>query len=149
MSQNANQWKSAPAPQVWPAYPPPAAPTELLPNRYGTQSLTLGVIFLVTKALAFIIGFAMGMNWASQMSGTGRSQEEIARTVMQRMQTEGFFLILFEWFGNIVGFLGFLFGLIGVAVKDARKGQAIAGLIIGSLAVLIVAGAMLMSCARH
>ena len=124
------------------------APSGPESNRYGTQSLIMGVIFLAAKALAFLIGFFMGMQWGGEMAGSGRSAEEIARLVAERMQNEGFFLFLVDWFGNIVGFIGFLFGLIGVNVRNARKGSAIAGLIIGSLAVLLVGGMMLVGCIR-
>ena len=135
-------------PQGYPTYSPVAPPSGPEANRYGTQSLIMGVIFLVAKGLAFLIAFLMGMHWAGEMADSGRSAEEIARIIAERMQSEGFFLYIFEWFGNIVGFIGFLYGLIGVTVKNARKGPAIAGLVIGSLALILVIGMMLVGCLR-
>jgi len=143
---------AAPPPAYPPAAPPAAPygapPAAKGPNPPGAAGFILSLVAFVLFIIGLIVVIAWGVNFglslAAELQDQGyTTQAEIEQYVRehqaeiaQRAQSELAALTAILWVAMAAGVVGLIVSCVGMAKKNAKKGLAITGLILGILVSL-------------
>jgi uncharacterized BrkB/YihY/UPF0761 family membrane protein len=144
-------------PPVPPYYAPQAARKG--PNPVGAAGFILSLISLLLFVVGIIALVAWGVNFGVSLVNELReegytTEQEVQQYIRQhqqemerRMEREMGGKIVLTWVAMGVGVLGLVLSIVGMTRKNARKGLAIAGLVMGLLVAVCAMGSAVSSLA--